>query len=67
MSIGKILISAALAATAVPVGAAVTVLGSSSARLCFEAADARTARPAAPPGERNDRAARGGHCAQRRA
>src|ERR1700682_713748 len=27
----------------------------------------RTARPAAPPGERKERAARGGHCAQRRA
>jgi tetratricopeptide (TPR) repeat protein len=43
MSIGKILITAALAATAVPAGAAVTVLGSSAARLCFEAADARFA------------------------
>jgi tetratricopeptide (TPR) repeat protein len=36
------MIAAALAATAVPAGAAVTVLGSSSARLCFEAADALT-------------------------
>ena len=43
MSIGRILIAAALAATAVPAGAAVTVLGSSSARMCFEAADARIA------------------------
>ena len=43
MSIGRILITAALAATAVPAGAAVTVLGSTSARLCFEAADARLA------------------------
>jgi tetratricopeptide (TPR) repeat protein len=40
MSIGRITIAAALAATVVPAGAAVTVLGSSSARLCFEAADA---------------------------
>jgi len=43
MSIGRIIIAAALAAVAVPAGAAVTVLGSSSARLCFEAADARVA------------------------
>jgi tetratricopeptide (TPR) repeat protein len=43
MSIGRILIAAALAATAVPAVAAVTVLGSTSARLCFEAADARIA------------------------
>jgi tetratricopeptide (TPR) repeat protein len=43
MSIGRNLIVAALAATAIPAGAAVTVLGSSSARLCFEAADARIA------------------------
>jgi tetratricopeptide (TPR) repeat protein len=41
MSIGRTLIAAALAATAVPAGAAVTVLGSTSARMCFEAADAR--------------------------
>ena len=41
MSIGRTLIAAALAATAVPAGAAVTVLGSSSARMCFEAADAK--------------------------
>jgi tetratricopeptide (TPR) repeat protein len=40
MSIGRTLIAAALAATAVPAGAAVTVLGSSAARMCFEAADA---------------------------
>jgi tetratricopeptide (TPR) repeat protein len=40
MSIGRIIVAAALAALAVPAGAAVTVLGSSSARLCFEAADA---------------------------
>jgi tetratricopeptide (TPR) repeat protein len=37
------MITAALAATAVPAVAAVTVVGSSSARLCFEAADARIA------------------------
>jgi tetratricopeptide (TPR) repeat protein len=43
MSIGRTLIAAALAATAVPAGAAVTVLGSTSARMCFEAADARIA------------------------
>jgi tetratricopeptide (TPR) repeat protein len=40
MSIGRITLAAALAALAVPAGAAVTVLGSSSARLCYEAADA---------------------------
>ncbi|HEY1604232.1 MAG TPA: tetratricopeptide repeat protein [Allosphingosinicella sp.] len=40
MSIGRILIAAALAATAVPAVAAVTVIGSTSARMCFEAADA---------------------------
>ena len=39
MSIGRIIIAAALAAAAVPAGAAVTVLGSTSARMCFEAAD----------------------------
>jgi tetratricopeptide (TPR) repeat protein len=38
MSIGRTLIAAALAATAVPAGAAVAVLGSSSARMCFDAA-----------------------------
>jgi len=41
MNIGRTLIAAALAATAVPAGAAVTVLGSSAARMCFEAADAK--------------------------
>ncbi|HEX5183182.1 MAG TPA: tetratricopeptide repeat protein [Allosphingosinicella sp.] len=40
MSIGRTLIAAALAATAVPAVAAVTVIGSTSARMCFEAADA---------------------------
>jgi tetratricopeptide (TPR) repeat protein len=39
MTIGRIIIAAALAALAVPAGAAVTVLGSTSARMCFEAAD----------------------------
>jgi len=43
MTIGRIIVAAALAALAVPAGAAVTVLGSTSARLCFEAADARIA------------------------
>ena len=43
MSIGRIIVAAALAALAVPAGAAVTVLGSTSARLCYEAADARIA------------------------
>lgn len=43
MSIGRIIVTAALTAFAVPAGAAVTVLGSTSARLCFEAADARLA------------------------
>src|SRR4051812_46065258 len=41
MSIGRIIIAAGLVALAVPAGAAITVLGSSSARLCFEAADAQ--------------------------
>ena len=41
MSIGRTLFAAALAASAVPAGAAVTVIGSSSARMCFEAADTR--------------------------
>jgi tetratricopeptide (TPR) repeat protein len=39
MSIGRTLFAAALAASAVPAAAAVTIIGSSSARLCFEAAD----------------------------
>jgi tetratricopeptide (TPR) repeat protein len=43
MTIAKFLITAAVAALAVPASAAVTVLGASSARLCFEAADARSA------------------------
>jgi tetratricopeptide (TPR) repeat protein len=43
MGIGKYLLAAALMATAAPVGAGVTVLGSSSARMCFEAADAKSA------------------------
>jgi tetratricopeptide (TPR) repeat protein len=42
MTLRKMAIAIALAATAVSAGAAVTVLGSSSARLCFEAADARS-------------------------
>ena len=43
MSIGRTLFAAALAATAIPAGAAVTVLGSTSARMCFEAADTKIA------------------------
>jgi tetratricopeptide (TPR) repeat protein len=39
MSIGRTLFAAALAASAVPAVAAVTVIGSSSARMCFDAAD----------------------------
>jgi len=38
----KILICAALAASAFPAAAAITVIGSSSARLCYEAAEARS-------------------------
>jgi tetratricopeptide (TPR) repeat protein len=38
---GKFLFAAALAAVAAPAVAAVTVLGNSSARLCYEAAEAR--------------------------
>ena len=38
----KFLIGIALAATAFPAAAAVTVIGSSSARLCYEAAEARS-------------------------
>ena len=39
MSIGRTLFATALAASAVPAVAAVTVIGSSSARMCFDAAD----------------------------
>lgn len=42
MTIGKFLITAAVAAMAVPAVAAVTVLGANSARLCYEAAEARS-------------------------
>ena len=38
----KFLITAALAASAFPASAAITVIGSSSARLCYEAAEARS-------------------------
>jgi tetratricopeptide (TPR) repeat protein len=41
MGIGRYIIAAALSAIAVPAVAAVTVLGNSSARMCYEAADAR--------------------------
>jgi tetratricopeptide (TPR) repeat protein len=40
---GKFLSAAALAAMAVPAGAAVMVLGNTSARMCYEAAEARVA------------------------
>jgi tetratricopeptide (TPR) repeat protein len=43
MIISRTLLAAALAASAVPAGAAVMVIGSSSARMCFEAADAQLA------------------------
>jgi tetratricopeptide (TPR) repeat protein len=43
MRIGRYLPAAALALFCAPAGAAVTVIGSTSARLCYEAADARTA------------------------
>ena len=42
MTIGKFLITAAIGALAVPAAAAVTVLGATSARLCYEAAEARS-------------------------
>jgi tetratricopeptide (TPR) repeat protein len=41
MVTGRYLIAAALAASAIPAGAAVIAVGSTSARMCFEAADAR--------------------------
>jgi tetratricopeptide (TPR) repeat protein len=41
MRLGQFLVTAALAGLAVPAAAAVSVIGSSSARLCYEAADAR--------------------------
>jgi tetratricopeptide (TPR) repeat protein len=40
---GKFLLAAALAVTATPARGAVTVLGNSSARLCYEAAEAKMA------------------------
>jgi tetratricopeptide (TPR) repeat protein len=42
MKIGTFLLASAAAALAVPAVAAVTVIGSTSARLCYEAADARS-------------------------
>lgn len=39
MTLGKFLLGTALLGAAFPAGAAVTVIGSSSARLCFEAAE----------------------------
>jgi tetratricopeptide (TPR) repeat protein len=42
MTIYRFLIPAAVAALAVPAAAAVSVIGATSARLCFEAADARS-------------------------
>ena len=50
----KFLVAASLAALSVPAAAAVTVLGTSSARLCYEAAEARS--PAASALEWCDRA-----------
>ncbi len=41
MTICKFLVPAAVAALAVPAGASVLVVGSTSARLCYQAADAR--------------------------
>ena len=43
----KALVAASLAAFAIPAAAAVTVLGASSARLCYEAAEARSPAPSA--------------------
>ena len=42
MATGKYLFAALLAAASVPALGAVTVIGSTSARLCYEAADAPT-------------------------
>ena len=42
MTIGKFLITAAIGALAVPAAAAITVIGATSARLCYEAAEARS-------------------------
>ena len=42
MTIGKFLMTAGIAAIAVPAAAAVTVLGATSARMCYEAAEARS-------------------------
>jgi tetratricopeptide (TPR) repeat protein len=39
MKVGKFLLAATVAAMAIPASAAVTVLGNSSARLCFQAAE----------------------------
>jgi tetratricopeptide (TPR) repeat protein len=41
MTIARFLIAAGVAALAVPAAAAVTVIGSTSARLCYESAEAR--------------------------
>jgi tetratricopeptide (TPR) repeat protein len=43
MTIGRFLLAAALAAAPLPAFAAVTVIGNTSARLCYEAAEARSA------------------------
>lgn len=42
MQIGRLLLLAALGAAAAPAGAAVTVLGSTNARMCYEAAEAKS-------------------------
>ena len=58
MKMGKFLITAAVAALAVPAAAAVTVLGATSARLCYEAAEARS-NPGDSSIDRCDEALRG--------
>ena len=58
MTIGKFLITAAVAALAVPAAAAVTVIGATSARLCYEAAEARST-PADSNIDRCDEAIKG--------
>jgi tetratricopeptide (TPR) repeat protein len=42
MKTGRLLLIAALAATSAPAAAAVSVIGNSNARMCYEAAEART-------------------------
>ncbi|MBV8687234.1 MAG: hypothetical protein JOZ90_01430 [Alphaproteobacteria bacterium] len=47
MKKGRLLLLAALGATAAPAFAAVTVLGSSAARMCYDAAESKFVTPAA--------------------